>query len=84
MNKRYILMLLLLIQSFAMWAQMEIKGRVLDAETGETLPYAQILTNDGKRCLCNGDGEFVLQDSNADSIRVSFIGVHILYTSLKL
>ena len=47
MNKRYILMLLLLIQSIAMWAQMEIKGRVLDAATGETLPYAQILTNDG-------------------------------------
>ena len=51
MNKRYILMLLLLIQSFTMWSQMEIKGRVLDAETGETLPYAQILTNDGKGCL---------------------------------
>ncbi len=48
MNKRYILMLLLLIQSIASWAQQEIKGRVLDAETGETLPYAQILTNDGK------------------------------------
>ena len=40
MNKRYILMLLLLIQSFTMWAQLEIKGRVLDAETGETLSYA--------------------------------------------
>ena len=83
MNKRYILMLLLLIQSIAMWAQMEIKGRVLDAETGETLPYAQILTNDGKGCLCNGDGEFVLQDSNADSIRVSFIGYTTQWFSTK-
>lgn len=83
MNKRYILMLLLLLQSIAMWAQMEIKGRVLDAETGETLPYAQILTNDGKGCLCNGDGEFVLQDSNADSIRVSFIGYTTQWFSTK-
>ena len=83
MNKRYILMLLLLLQSIAMWAQMEIKGRVLDAETGETLPYAQILTNDGKGCLCNGDGEFVLQDSNADSIRVSFIGYTTQWISVQ-
>ena len=83
MNKRYILMLLLLLQSIAMWAQQELKGRVLDAETGETLPYAQILTNDGKGCLCNGDGEFVLQDSNADSIRVSFIGYTTKWISIQ-
>ena len=83
MNKRYILMLLLLIQSIAIWAQMEIKGRVLDAETDETLPYAQILTNDGKGCLCNGDGEFVLRDSNADSIRVSFIGYTTQWISVQ-
>ena len=51
MNKRYILMLLLLIQSIAMWAQMEIKGRVLDAETGKTLPYEQNQTNEGKGSL---------------------------------
>lgn len=83
MTTRRFLFFFLSLLPLIIWGQKPFSSKVLDAETGETLPYAQILTNDGKGCLCNGDGEFVLQDSNADSIRVSFIGYTTQWFSTK-
>lgn len=46
-----------------MFAQIQIKGRVVDAETGEPLPYANVYADDKNGTLTNADGYFRLLSS---------------------
>ncbi len=74
MTRHCFTLLLLALLPLAAWCQKPFSSKIVDAETGEPLPYAQVYTTDGKGCLSNGDGEFTLQPPVADSIRVSFVG----------
>ena len=57
------------------WAQEEIvQGRVVDAETGEALPYVSIYVGDGRGTLSNSDGDFTIAADANDSIRFSCVG----------
>ncbi len=84
MTKKSIFTTMLLAAiSLSAWSQKPFGSKVIDAKTGETLPYAQIYTTDGKGCLSNGDGEFLLPNNTADSIRVSFVGYITQWLSTK-
>ena len=74
---RYYFFIISFFFSFNFWAQSPriFKGKVVDAETREPLPYAQIRLSNGKGCLSNEDGEFqITYDTEADSIIINFIG----------
>ena len=74
MKRKFLTVLFLYLLPFAAWSQKPFSSKIVDAKTGEPLPYAQVYATNGKGCLSNGEGEFVLQDCTADSIRVSFVG----------
>ncbi len=66
---------ILMLLSISVWAQSTFKGKVVDAETGESVPGASVL----QQGTTNGtatdiDGDFTLQLSGSGKLVVSFIG----------
>lgn len=55
-------------------AQEQVGGRVLDAETGETLPYAIVYVESEKKALTNQNGEFIVTASPNDVLTFSYVG----------
>lgn len=71
----YISLLLLALFSLGIQAQeLVLQGRVVDAETGEPLPYVNIRAGEGKATLTNIEGEFKFQVETEDLVTFSFIG----------
>jgi len=71
---RYLLPLLLML-SVPVWGQeLTIQGRIIDAETGESLPYASIYVGEGRGTLTNIEGNFRLTLSKQDILTVSYVG----------
>lgn len=59
-----------------------LAGRVVDSETGETLPYSHVLINQsGTVTDFNGNFSFVSRDSLFD-VRISYLGYYIKDTTL--
>ena len=72
---RFLVTLLFAISSALSWAQeLTVQGRVVDAETGEPLPYAAIYRADGHGAMTNADGDFRLSVSAEDILTFSFVG----------
>ena len=65
----------ILLFSVSAWAQeVIVQGRVVDAETGEALPYVSIYVGNGRGTLSNSDGDFTIAVDANDSIRFSCVG----------
>ena len=65
----------ILLFSVSAWAQeMVVQGRVVDAKTGETLPYVSIYVGEGKGTLSNNDGAFKLTADANDMLKFSCVG----------
>ena len=74
---RRILFTILLVFSGAMLAQEKLDSVgavVLDAETGEPLPYVSVYVSPTCGTISNYDGEFCLQCLPSDVLRISCIG----------
>ena len=72
---KIILLLSVIMASVSTWAQeVTVHGRVVDADTGEALPYVSIYVGDGKGTLSNTDGEFKLTLEKGDRLVFSCIG----------
>lgn len=54
------------------------EGVVVDAGTGETLPYATLYVSPSCGTMSNADGGFVLDCSPDDEVRISYIGYKTL------
>ncbi|MEL7002765.1 MAG: TonB-dependent receptor [Bacteroidota bacterium] len=70
-------LVVLVLLSLSGWSQSTISGKVIEEESGETLPYATVaLKSSGKGVSTNQDGFFTLLNvSDADSILVvSYVG----------
>ena len=73
--QRTLFLLSFWLLSVSVWAQeLTIQGRVVDSETGESLPYASIYVSEGKGTLTNVDGEYRLSLSEQDILIISYIG----------
>lgn len=74
--KRLLLFLLLLLAARASGqdAMLSVSGRVVDAVTGEPLPYASVSLDKGRGTLANIEGEFRLTASPQDILTFSFVG----------
>ena len=55
-------------------AQEPLQGRVVDAETGEPLPYVSIFAGEGRRTLTNAEGDFKLEAEEGDALTFSCVG----------
>lgn len=55
---------------------LKIRGKVIDAETNEPIPFASVALNDGiNGTISDINGEFFLErKTNADSVHITFVG----------
>ena len=75
MKRAIIILLALCLPTLCVWAQeFALQGRVVDAETGEPLPYVNIRASEGKATLTNVEGEFKLQAEAEEIVTFSFVG----------
>ncbi|MBR6170206.1 MAG: carboxypeptidase-like regulatory domain-containing protein [Bacteroidaceae bacterium] len=73
--RRIQLFLSFVLLSVSIWAQeLMVQGRVVDAKTGEALPYVSIYVSEGKGTLSNNNGEFKLTADANDILKFSCIG----------
>ena len=54
--------------------ELTLQGRVVDAQTGETLPYVSIYVGEGRGTLTNADGDFKLMTDAGSELTFSYIG----------
>lgn len=72
---RVLLLFLFIISSFPLAAQDFITGRVLNAESGEALPYAQLKFPEKQPVLTNIDGSFKIEaPSKTTNLKISYVG----------
>ena len=83
MLKRFSLFFLLQISiSALLWAQnITVEGIVVDAETGEPLPYASVFVSQENGTMTNDDGIFQVKLNQVQDIRISYVGYETLYVS---
>ncbi len=75
MRNILILFLSLLSCSLAFAQQIKVEGSVIDAETGEKLPYVRIEASQSKKIsITNHEGDFQLQVDANDVLCFSFVG----------
>ena len=82
---KYLLLLLIVLMSFSVWAQdenypvdpmlIELKAKILSSSDSSAVPYANIInhrTHSGT--ITNGEGIFTLEMLNIDSLEVTSVG----------
>lgn len=52
----------------------EYKGHIVDASTGESIPYATVQTAPGKGTLSNSNGDFTVLADSQCRLRIRFVG----------
>ena len=84
MNRTNPIFLIMLVAGLLLpvsaFAQQTLTARVVDAETGEPLPYVSIYITAGNGTLSNEEGEFSINAQPDDTLRLSCIG----YEKLRL
>jgi hypothetical protein len=82
---------------FQLGIAQNIKGKIIDSTTGESIPYANIKVNESENLVSNGEGYFTLSEHNSTDktlLTVSYLGfvsrqltvseLKKLYYSIKL
>ena len=78
--RNILLILSAILFSASAWTQeLTLQGRVVDAQTGEVLPYATVYVSEGRGALTNADGEFILLVSSQDMLTFSHVGYEKLH-----
>lgn len=73
--KKSVLIFIVLLTSFAAVAQQRISGIVIDQESKESLPFANIFISKTKGTITDAEGKFSLNlKKDITSIKVSYIG----------
>jgi iron complex outermembrane receptor protein len=86
-KKFTLIMLMLSILPFSVWAQFSISGKVLDNKSGESLPAAHITLNESfKQIASNENGEFSIKNLKAGNyqLKVSYMGYKTKTINIKL
>ena len=66
--------LLLLLSASASAQSLHIDARIIDAKTGERLPFASVYISGQNSTISNAEGEFVIDADSADVLRISYVG----------
>lgn len=60
-----------------------ISGKIIDSQTGESIPYATIIVNNAENLVSNAEGLFTLSEKSSDASTILIIS-YIGYVSQKL
>ena len=76
MKKRVVVCIVSFLSCILLNAQVvrTCESRVVDANTGESLPMAAVRSSGGASTVANADGYFKLSAQSADSLTVSYVG----------
>jgi hypothetical protein len=69
--------LFLFLCSFQIGSAQNIKGKIIDKATGESIPYANIIINNSENLISNAEGIFSLSESNSSDqtlLTISYLG----------
>ena len=66
--------LLLLLSASASAQSLHVDARIIDAKTGERLPFASVYISGQNSTISNAEGEFVIDADSADVLRISYVG----------
>ena len=69
-----VLILFSLLLSLPLGAQQTYRARVVDAETGEALPYVSIYVAAGRGTISNSNGYFVIEAEPAEQLLFRYVG----------
>ena len=72
--RRLLHILLLTFAVCSLYAQQVFRARVVDAETGEAMPFVNVVRTGGRGCVTNMEGDFTIVARAEDSLRFSFVG----------
>lgn len=50
------------------------RGRVVDSETGDAMPYVNVLAGENRGTVTNMEGDFAIRLTKGDTLRFSFVG----------
>ena len=79
-------LLSLVCSLLAMAQQQTYSGRIVDAETGEAMPYTNLYVSSGHGTLTNLNGDYVVLAAPDENVRISFVGyatLNVKASSLK-
>ena len=79
--KRTTILILTILSTLALWAQQEtivVKSHVVDAQTGEALPFVNIYVSKDLGTLSNMEGDFTIRVNADASLRLSYVGYETL------
>ena len=65
---------MLLLSASASAQRLHIDARIIDAKTGERLPFASVYISGQNSTISNAEGEFVIDADSADVLRISYVG----------
>lgn len=74
--KQFSMLGILFLLSTGLFAQVSIRGKVLDAKTDEPIPYGKI-TSSLEQVLTSNNGEFDIRAMNGDQLEISAIGYRV-------
>ena len=75
---KHLFFLLTLLFCLPLTAQQTYRARVIDAETGEALPYVSIYASKENGTLTNAEGVFSIEANNEEVLRISSVGYQTL------
>ena len=71
---KHVLLLFSFLLCFPSWAQQKFRAHVVDATTGEALPYVSIYISKNNGTMTNEEGDFVVHAKPGDTLHISRIG----------
>ena len=71
---RLLHILFLMLIALPIQAQQTFHARIVDAETGEAMPFVNVYQTSGRGCVSNAQGDFTIVADAKDSLRFSFVG----------
>lgn len=86
MNRIWFFLLGIALSVVTMAQQQEYRGKIVDAETGEAMPYTNLYVSSGHGTLTNMNGEYIVMASPDENVRISFVGystLNVKASSLK-
>ena len=69
------LVLWLMAMTLSVHAQhLHVDARIIDAKTGERLPFASVYISGANSTISNAEGEFAIDADSTDVLRISYVG----------
>ena len=82
-SMKHVFFIISLLLCLPLAAQQIYRARVVDADTGEALPYASVTSSSGRKVLTNDHGTFSIPVYEKDVVSISYVGYELQSISVS-